>query len=335
MKKQLLNLSAVAILLAIASFTFGRELVQPVSTLEIKYAEPGTMKIDGFDDEAVYSAEQSTIAFVTTGSTGADADFTFTFKVAYDLDYMYLFAKILDDVDNSLTYTTDANPWTYDCIEVFLSLDTTGSTGVTSNGYGDDTNCVQLRINRGIDSVQQTGRATADMYINHFENTGDGWLCETAIPWKAVLATGQDPEDIMDYIGAVNGFDMSGADSDTPGPDHRDCQTAWDSDDPVETGTEDNAWTDRSVFGIMTLEVKDDYLATENFTQDNLVAYPNPANNTITFSIEGMQTVEIYNITGAKVLTQLTTGQVDISSLMSGIYFANINGSSVKFIKEE
>jgi hypothetical protein len=47
-----------------------------------------------------------------------------------------------------------------------------------------------------------------------------------------------------------------------------------------------------------------------------------------------MQTVEIYSITGAKVLTEFTTGIVDISSLKSGMYVANVEGKTVRFIKK-
>ena len=245
MKKQLLNLSACAVLLALASIAFADPLVPPVRVLEIPYAGQSGITIDGAAD-AVYSAVQSTDAFNSTGSTGADADYTFSFKVAYNTYFLYIYGEILDDYDNSLEYTTDDNQWTYDCIEIFINLDTVS----LSPAY--DTNTIQLRINRGIDSIQSPGRATQEEYIHHWENTATGWLFETAIPWTCVLGNGQVPEDMQDYLDAVHGFDVSGTDSDTPGPDWRDCQTAWDPDDPDDF-TEDSAWNDRTVFGIVTL----------------------------------------------------------------------------------
>lgn len=342
MKKQLLNLSACAVFLALAAYVFANPLVEPVRTIEIPFADLDEITIDGVNDEAMWSGEQSTDAFNPTGSTGADADFTFSFYVAFNPMYLYLYAVVLDDYDNSLTYTTDGNPWTYDNVEVFLSLDTTNSTGTTSGGYGGDTNCVQLRINRGIDSIQTPGRATQEEYIHYWENTASGWICETAIPWTCVLSDAQTKEDMMDYLDMVHGFDMSGADSDTDGPDHRDCQTAWDNDDPdtPEDRTEDNAWTNRSVFGIMTVasgDVPGDWEfpnSIENLTETNLAVYPNPANNTINLDIEGLQTVEIYNIAGVQVKVVETTGVVDISDLNSGLYLVRVGEAVARIVVE-
>ena len=111
MKKSLSLLINCFLLLQIAGFLSARPLVEPVRSIQIPYACPGTMIVDGLVD-ARYSAEQSTFAFNTAGSTGSDADFTLTFKVAYNEYYLYLFARILDDFNCSIQYTTDPNPWT-------------------------------------------------------------------------------------------------------------------------------------------------------------------------------------------------------------------------------
>ena len=345
MKKQLLNLSACAVFLAIAAFTFANPLVQPVNTIEIPFAGLDEIDIDGTAD-AAYSAEQTTDVFNPTGYDGP-ADYTFVFKVAYNPTYLYIIGFITDDFDNSITYTTDTNSWTYDNIEVFISLDTTGSTGSTSGGYGGDTNCIQLRINRGIDSIQTPGRATNDMYIHYWENTATGWMFETAIPWKCVLGSGQSKDDICDYLDAIHGFDVMGSDSDIPGPGHLDCQTAWDMDDPSdpEDRTEDDAWTNRAVFGIFTFGEFDDsywcdpwyhpYEIENAYTQGSIPIYPNPVFNTIHFQVEGLHTIKIYSLAGVKLMDVETTGEVNISDLKSGMYLAEINGNRfVRFIKE-
>ncbi len=224
--------------------------VQPVRAMEIPYTNGVT--IDGVADDC-YSLPQSTIAYNNEGSTGADEDFTLSFRVCYDTLRLYLYANILDDYISSIPYTTSPEPWMYDNVEVFISLDTTG----TIEGY--DTNTTMLRFNRGIqDSAQMPGRADQSEYAGnvYYENIDSGWVLEVGIPWTAVLGSGQMPEDIMDYIkaGTVNGFDVHGSDNDTDGHDQKDCQTAWDSDGPeIPDATEDLAWCNRIYFGIMTL----------------------------------------------------------------------------------
>lgn len=74
---------------------------------------------------------------------------------------------------------------------------------------------------------------------------------------------------------------------------------------------------------------------------ENLI-YPNPATSMlyINLSVE-IDRVEIYNVTGSRVLTQedITTEAVDISSLNSGLYFISVydvdnNNTVRKFIKQ-
>ena len=338
MKKPVLKFIISAVLIAMPCAMKADPLVQPVRTLEIPLA--GDVVIDGVA-EYCYSAEQTTDVFNPTGWSGP-ADYTCTFKVCYDYQFLYLYVQILDDFECSMEYPEDPNPWTYDNVEVFISLDTTGSTDPTSSGYSGDTNCIQLRICRGPVTIQTPGRVSTNEYIYYWENTAAGWLFETAIPWTCVLSSGQVPEDFMDYLDGVHGFDLMGADSDEPGPDHRDCQTAWDMDDPDDPAdrTEDNAWTNRSVFGIMTLE--EIYVPPPpppwnnvDLVSDNQISvYPNPAGNTIHFEAEGLNTVKIYSLAGVKLMDVETTGEVNISGLKSGMYLAECDKGFVKFIKE-
>ena len=338
MKKHLLYLITCAIFLALRASSFATPFVQPVRTLEIPFVG------DSYDDEiildgtvdAAYSPEQTTEAFNMTGSTGADDDFTFTFRVTFDVLYLYLYCEIHDDFDNSVSYTTTPYAGEYDNVEIFISLDTTGTTAAY------DTNTIQLRINRGIDSIQLPGRSTTDRYIHHWENTATGWLFETAIPWKAVLADSQEPYDVLNYLTTVNGFEVHGNDSDELGPGHLDCQTAWDMDDPDDEAdrTEAGAGSDRTLFGVFTFELCDDCSAppwnkVELASGNRISLYPNPSGNLIHFSVDDLSTVAVYTLTGIKVIETKTTGEMDISNLKSGMYLAEINGDSfVKFIKE-
>jgi len=81
----------------------------------------------------------------------------------------------------------------------------------------------------------------------------------------------------------------------------------------------------------------------DNLTEDNISVYPNPANNYLKIDIANndVSGIDIYNITGQKVLSQNKTGNsgtVNISSLPKGSYLLKIKTTDnktgiVKFIK--
>jgi hypothetical protein len=225
----------------------GTDLVPPVRTLEVPPADE-MMVMDGSDDESCYSAYQTLEVFNPTGYDG-EADLGGYFKLCWDMQYLYLFANVYDDIEEEYEWGY-SSPWMYDCIELFLDLDTSGSyTSYTST-------TIQLRFDRGLDSVETAGRAPRSDYIYMVDNTANGWVLEVGIPWTCVLAYG---EDMDDYISNLIGFDLAYSDSDNTDGDptvgNRDVMAAWDSDDPdiPEDRTEDNAWNNRSVFGIIQL----------------------------------------------------------------------------------
>jgi hypothetical protein len=327
MKKQLLCLVA-----AVAFTATYAAHIAPIRTMEIPFAATAPAQ-DADDAETVYSAVQSMDAFNPVGSTGADADFTSTFKVCYDLNYLYFFGKCLDEYNNSAPDWAAANQWTFDNLEVFMDLDTNGSG--SASAY--DTNTVQIRFNRGYDSVRDCGRAAVQSYLySHDSELPDGWVVEVAIPWKFVLATGQLTEDISMYTaaGMAHGFDVSGADSDTDGPDFRDCQTGWDNDEPQDPAdrTEDNAWNNRTVFGIVTFQ---DVVGINDFTSStSSVAYPNPTTGIINLDNVDATSVQIMNLAGQEVMNvNVVDNKVDISQLANGVYVMKAGKDAVRIIK--
>jgi hypothetical protein len=339
MKKTLLYYIGLTLMcLALTAITFAAPMTAPVRSLVIP-ATNAAISIDGVADDD-YSVSQSTTAFNITGSTGADADYTMSFQVCFNYQYLYLLATVLDDYACEIPFTSSTNPWTWDNIEVFLSLDTTGTTAAY------DSNTVQLRFNRGIqDSAQTPGRAAQEDYKVYYENTADGWVVEVGIPWTAVLQNGAEPEDIMAYISpVVNGFDVSGADNDTDGADARDCQTAWDDDDPaMPDATEDLAWNNRTMFGIMSLgigckscsEISESLCDLSDKTSKNIMIFPNPATDRISISNTEMACIiAIYNMAGTRVLKADNAENIDISSLKVGLYTVVLNNNDVlHFIK--
>jgi len=327
MKKQLPFLSLLIALLAIRLSAVFAAPVQPVRTLVVPATNGTAPTLDGVVDDC-YSDEQSTSLIYDAQAehwTGP-SDFTAVFHLAYDLEFLYMIAIITDDIEESYD-SGYFEPWMFDNVEVFLQLD----TNTTYPIYDDYTE--QFRICRNFDEIESDGED--GLWAFYMESTGGtGWIIEVAIPWAAAATEGILPEDFMDDPAVeVIGFDFAGADSDDTDGDptvgNRDYQTAWDEDEG--DGMEDQAWQNVTVFGYLSVGY---CRAVDIYPENNIIVYPNPTDNILTFDIEGEQTIEIYSINGTKVFTQQTTGIVDISSLKRGFYVARIGNNSVRFVKE-
>lgn len=302
--------------------------VEPVNTTCIAYAQtPPDM--DGLLDDC-YGEMMPTEIFNPTGWDGA-GDFTAYFYLCGDPSYLYVLANITDDINHSYNWNV-GNSWEFDNVELFLQLD----TNTVTTSYDGAT--IQLRICRGLDSVESAGRAARTDYQYYMEaESGQGWIAEVAVPWTAVLPSGAAPEDIMDYInwGGPIGFDFSGADSDNSDGEadigNRDVQSAWDMDDPAdpEDRTEDLAWNNTSVFGYATLFMCGNAFETVNKDQAFSLV-PNPADHFLRMdSPEKMVHVEIYSIRGMKVMESNyhPGAELDISGLKSGLYTVIVDGN--------
>ena len=78
-------------------------------------------------------------------------------------------------------------------------------------------------------------------------------------------------------------------------------------------------------------------LAVNKFEKQEFAIYPNPVANGV-LNISGEQpidSVEVYNLLGAKMNTRFENGQLQVDNLTSGVYFLRINNKySYKFIKK-
>jgi hypothetical protein len=340
MKKQLLNICASAALLALVSSSFAQSWLQPVRTMVIPAATGPVVK-DNAGDEEFYSDELTTIIFdpkADSGSTGGE-DLTATFKVCYDAQFLYVATTIVDGFvapeDNGNDPWVSMNPgdsWQYDNSEVFFDLDT---NGVTPTGY--DSTCVQLRINRGRDSLMTASANTHALplidplrLVAPYSDDA-GWSYEAAIPWTAIAPMGSTAEDIAAYLGTgmIHGFDISIGDADQTGGVHaaRSRQAAWD----VEPGYSESTYQTRTQFGVVTLQP----VGVNYTTASNLDVYPNPTTGVVTFkNLEGVTSVQVMNLAGQVVLTaDLTNNTLDMSQLESGIYFVAAGLNVVKVTK--
>jgi len=79
------------------------------------------------------------------------------------------------------------------------------------------------------------------------------------------------------------------------------------------------------------------YTDVEENNAENVILYPNPANNVIHIEgLEGASEVLIYNIYGVRVKTRTLSGDGDInvSDLAAGLYLLRVNGHTMKFVKD-
>jgi len=278
------------------TFTFGivRLLDEPVTPEPDPYVVPvqtmnvpatiDTILFDGFDDEASWGEAQDMNLFNPTGWTG-ESDFSGYFKTCWDTEFLYLYANVTDDVSHCWDWDL-GQPWMFDCIELFFDLDTNHA----SLSYDDNT--IQLRLHRGVDSLEMSGRADREEFRYHWYNKplGTGWIIEAGIPWTCAMPVGYLPEDFIEFMGNYMGFDVMFSDSDNaygdPTMGARDAMMAWDSDDPdtPEDRTEDNAWNNTHVFGII-----------------DLVGSPIPP------PVEGLSYIEPVNITNIPLRTAQIT----------------------------
>jgi hypothetical protein len=327
MKKQLLNLCFVAVALGLFVTKAHSQLVLPLQTLDVEFAA-GAMTMDADAAEATYSDEQATTIFNPTGYDGSDADFKAVIKLTWDMTYLYIWAQMNDDIEEDFTWTYSSS-WMFDNCEVFLQLD----TATVPTAYNSRT--VQLRVCRGLDSVETAGRAARTDYIYSMDSQSDKWITETAIPWTSVMEAGEGPELIGDYINVQIGFDFSGADSDDTDADltvgNRDCQSAWDSDLPDDAAdrSEDNAWNNTSVFGRITLLP----VGIETPTLSTIDLYPNPTTGILHLDVNGQ--VDIYNVAGTLVKSvEAVNNTINTADLSEGIYFIRTATGMAKFIRK-
>ena len=72
----------------------------------------------------------------------------------------------------------------------------------------------------------------------------------------------------------------------------------------------------------------------KEYTETNIDVYPNPSSDIITINVPLEKTVEfeLFNVSGKKVMTGKTKGQINISELGNGTYLLRFNTTESTFV---
>lgn len=233
--------------------------IEPVR-VTVSPAITDAITIDGLDNESSWGPEESmSDPFMTTDWYGDD-DLSGYFKTCWDIDHFYFFARVTDDISHGWD-GVEGSWWEFDYVWLYFNMDSSLADG--TEYFEDATN---IAFNREL-PYQFAGelswnedRAALDEMDFIVENSSGYYTVEAAIPWVYFLpgpVEAIEPDDIYDWLAKAMGFDVHFVDSDGDDPwvGVRSAHAAWDTDFPDEPNdlTEDQAWNNTSVFGILSL----------------------------------------------------------------------------------
>ncbi|MBN2011866.1 T9SS type A sorting domain-containing protein [candidate division KSB1 bacterium] len=261
------------------------------------------------------------------------ADLTATVYLAFDNDYLYLLADVVDDV---YFYST-GNWWDQDAFQFFIGLfDQRGPTH-TSIKRGDEPDYILYFVEDKI-QLDSGGRvlATPDDENYHFEDFGGAdYVIEAKISLDSLM---QDTDKRFYPVRGMRiPLDLYFHDNDGAGWEGNLGLSPNATDHQYQNPSE---WTytwigDTTYTSGSNIAVSDDVVRSRSYHLDQ--NYPNPFNPTTTINYAiaapGNVTIELYNVVGQKVKTLVNkkqaAGQYNVtlnaSDLTSGIYFYTIH----------
>ncbi|WP_116106217.1 sugar-binding protein [Lewinella sp. IMCC34191] len=270
--------------------------------------------IDGVADD-IWDSENILTLEAENELVGSDIeedDLSGTVRLLWDDDNMYFLAEIIDD---ELVNDSD-NTYEDDNIELYFDVD-----NAKAGSYDDDDAQLSFAWNDGTTIGTIPGGFDTEGITYAISDTDFGYFVEGMIPWSVLGGT---PTDSM-----MIGFDFMVNDDDDGGG--RDGKLSWNA-------TEDQAWTNPSLFGTIMLRSANVLSNVVTLQGRTITLFPNPTSGRLNLrGIEGTFDYEIYDAGGR--LQARSTGQqyIPTDGLATGVYFLRVRagGESVqtRFVK--
>lgn len=213
----------------------------------IAYKSADEIKIDGVADESVWKeAETYHIDQRWIGVPYTDEDFTGSFKLSWDKQFLYLLAEIRDD---SLTdqYEGLDRYWNDDILEVFIDEDASG--GNHQYNY----NAFAYHIDKNLDVIDIGTDSAKYFYNDHIRVTYT--QKDDRYTWEAAIKIFDDTFEIDSLnkpqpllSGKQLGFALAYCDNDTSAN-----RENFIGSEVVEGEDKNRGWIDAGVFGLLEL----------------------------------------------------------------------------------
>lgn len=168
--------------------------------------------IDG-TKEALWNSYGLTTLKKSNGATGADL--SATYRMTYDVNNLYLFVDVTDDVK----VNDSANDWEDDGVEIYIDLGNSKPNAYGANQYQYAFTWTNNSAANTATSIAESKHAATGGVVSRQTSSGTGYMMEIKIPWATMGGA------TMPAPGAYMGFDVSVNDDDDGGT--RDNQLSW------------------------------------------------------------------------------------------------------------
>jgi hypothetical protein len=272
-----------------------------------------TVVADGvIDDKDAWLADKW--VDVAVGKENNVGDMSAKFQLTYNRNNLF-FGAVVQDADR---FTGNGTTYLNDCIEFFISMDTTTWENNGGN-YHADLSTKQLRL-QAVDDPDgagfgiESGQTAPPSGTYTIVDNGDNYVQEWIMPW-AELSADMDPAwDEMQFR-----FDIQVANATADG--QRTQQMFWDN-------ASDDQWRYTWRMAVVALSQKVS-LAPTGIKNVSVAPSIYVDQNKQLQKVSGL--VSVYDVTGKLVIKQYAkTGSISVASLKQGIYIVHTNNSSAK-----
>jgi hypothetical protein len=282
--------------------------------------------IDGLlDDEDWAKATKYNIDIPFNGETivGGAPDCSGYFQTVWSDTGIFVAVTVTDDIRGvNLDPANYGQPWYQDLVEIYFDMNT---DNLQDNRGSRDSYGHYQNAESATDGIFAVNGLLA--FYQH-SLSGGSYIKEVYVPWKNLR---NSKSKCFTDNSLPIGFDVCISDNDTSNVDistNFRNRLVWSNKGDIDENyiNMDDAGKlfisgIPKIPGISTSSAQFD-------ATDNIMLYPNPAENTITLKTNssGLLSVSVCNISGRELLksTIANNGQIDISSLAQGVYFANI-----------